>query len=55
MLFRSNPMYYASDAARALIEGDLGAGAVPVSFVMFAVLSAATLAWFIGLMREAVA
>lgn len=54
-LAAANPMYYASDAARALIEGDLGASAVPLSFAMFAVLSAATLWWFIRLMREAVA
>lgn len=50
-----NPFYYASDAARALIEGDWGTSAVPLAFVIFLAMSAASLAWFIRVMREAVA
>ena len=51
----ANPLYYASDAARALIEGRLGDPTIAISFAAFAVLAALTLMWFIRTTREAVA
>ena len=50
-----NPLYYASDAARALLEGRLGDGSIPLAFASFVVLAALTLLWFIRTTREAVA
>lgn len=54
-LGRIDPFYYAVEAARALINGALGATAVWLAFAVFLALSAATLAIFIHGMREAVA
>ena len=54
-LAAANPLYYASDAARALIEGRFGDPAIAVAFVAFAVLAAGTLLCFIRTTREAVA
>ena len=50
-----NPLYYASDAARALLEGRLGDGSIPIAFASFVVLAALTLLWFNRTTREAVA
>jgi ABC-2 type transport system permease protein len=55
MAARLNPFYYAVNASRALIEGDIGDPSVPAALVIFAVLAALCLAIFIRGMREAVA
>lgn len=54
-LAAANPLYYASDAARALIEGRFGDPAIAIAFAAFVVLAAGTLLWFIRTTREAVA
>ncbi len=55
MLARLDPFLYAVDAARALINGAVFDSSVGIAFVVFAALSAITLAVFIHGMREAVA
>lgn len=50
-----DPFYYAVDASRALINGALGDPSIAIAFLLFAVLSALTMAVFIRGMREAVA
>jgi len=52
---RIDPFYYAVNAARSLINGALNSPSILQAFVVFAVLSALTLALFIHSMREAVA
>jgi ABC-2 type transport system permease protein len=52
---RIDPFYYAVNAARSLINGALNSPSILEAFVVFAVLSALTLALFIHSMREAVA
>jgi ABC-2 type transport system permease protein len=50
-----DPFTYAVDASRALVNGDLGNNAVWIALILFAVLGAAALAWFIRAMKDAVA
>lgn len=50
-----NPFFYAVDAARALMNGKLADTSVLIAFIVFVVLSALFLRWFIRSMREAVA
>jgi ABC-2 type transport system permease protein len=52
---RIDPFYYAVNAARSLINGALNSPSIIEAFIVFAVLSALTLALFIHSMREAVA
>jgi ABC-2 type transport system permease protein len=52
---RIDPFYYAVNAARSLINGALTSPSILEAFIVFAVLSALTLALFIHSMREAVA
>ena len=54
-LARLDPMLYAVNGARALIDGSLSDPAIPIAFLVFAALSGLTLALFIRMMREAVA
>src|ERR1700721_2883770 len=51
---RIDPFYYAVNAARSLINGALTSPSILEAFIVFAVLSALTLALFIHSMREAV-
>jgi ABC-2 type transport system permease protein len=55
ILARFDPFYYAVDASRALVNGALGDSSVALAFLLFALLSIATMAVFIRGMREAVA
>lgn len=55
ILARFDPFYYAVDASRALVNGALGDSSVVLAFLLFALLSIATMAVFIRGMREAVA
>ncbi len=50
-----DPFRYAVDAARALVNGDLGNDVVLVALAIFAVLSILSLTWFIRSMKDAVA
>lgn len=50
-----NPFTYAVDASRYLSDGNVANNAVLISFVVFIVLSALTLQWFIRTMKETVA
>ncbi len=50
-----NPFTYAVNASRFLSDGLIGNSNVVFSFVLFIVLSAATLWWFIRIMKETVA
>ncbi len=50
-----DPMLYAVNGARALINGNLTDPSVPIAFAVFIALSGITLALFIRAMREAVA
>ena len=52
---RFDPMLYAVNGARALINGNLTDPSVPIAFAVFIALSGVTLALFIRTMREAVA
>jgi ABC-2 type transport system permease protein len=52
---RLDPMLYAVNGARALINGNLMDPSIPVAFAVFVVLSLIALALFIRTMREAVA
>jgi len=54
-LAKFDPFYYAVSAARALIQGTLGAPSIPLAFAVFLGLSVVTLTLFIRAMREAVA
>ena len=49
-----NPFYHAVNASRALIDGVLSDWSILVAFIVFAILAACTLSWFIKMMREAV-
>ncbi|MBX4206399.1 ABC transporter permease [Candidatus Parcubacteria bacterium] len=49
-----DPLRYAVDASRALVSGNVGDNAVAISFVLFALLAALALAWFIRSMKDAV-
>jgi ABC-2 type transport system permease protein len=49
-----NPITYAVDASRALINGSFDDSSVWMAFVIFIVLGALTLWWFVRSMREAV-
>jgi ABC-2 type transport system permease protein len=51
----ADPFRYAVDASRALVDGDLTNSAVVVALILFAVLAALALAWFIRSMKDAVA
>ncbi len=51
----ANPFTYAVNASRFLSDGLIGNGDVIISFVMFIILSAITLQWFIKIMKETVA
>jgi ABC-2 type transport system permease protein len=55
ILARFDPFYYAVDASRALVNGALGDSSVALAFLLFALLSIATMAVFIRGMLEAVA
>jgi ABC-2 type transport system permease protein len=55
LLARFNPFAYAVDTARALVNGDLTAPAVPIGFALFVVLAVLALWWAIGIMRQATA
>jgi ABC-2 type transport system permease protein len=50
-----DPFTYAVDASRALVNGSFNDPAVPSAFLVFIVLGAITLTWFVRSMREAVA
>jgi ABC-2 type transport system permease protein len=52
---RLDPMLYAVNGARALINGNLTDSSIPVAFAVFVALSLIALALFIRTMREAVA
>lgn len=52
---RANPFSYAVDASRALFNGNPGAGAVPVGFIVMAVLALLTLFWAVRSFRRALA
>jgi ABC-2 type transport system permease protein len=54
-LAKGNPFAYATDAARALIEGHVGDVVVPQAFVIFAVLTALALLWATRAIRQATA
>jgi ABC-2 type transport system permease protein len=55
MAARINPFYYAVNASRVLIDGNVGDPSVALALVIFAVLAAVCLGVFIRGMREAVA
>jgi ABC-2 type transport system permease protein len=55
MAARLDPFYYAVNASRVLIEGNLGDSSVASALAIFAALAALCLAIFIRGMREAVA
>ena len=55
MAARIDPFYYAVNASRVLIEGNLGDSSVVSALAIFAALAALCLAIFIRGMREAVA
>jgi ABC-2 type transport system permease protein len=50
-----DPLLYAVNGARALINGNLTDPSIPIAFVVFAALSVIALTLFIRMMREAVA
>jgi ABC-2 type transport system permease protein len=50
-----NPFSHAVDAARALVNGDLGDAAVPGGFILIAVLAMLALWWAKELFRKAAA
>ena len=50
-----DPFTYAVDAARSLANGALGDSAIIAAFIIFIMLGAITLSWFIRSMRDAVA
>jgi ABC-2 type transport system permease protein len=50
-----DPLLYAVNGARALINGNLADPSIPIAFVVFAALSVIALTLFIRMMREAVA
>jgi len=50
-----NPFTYAVDASRALSDGIIGSSTVVLSFILFFIISAVTLQWFIKVMKETVA
>ena len=50
-----DPFAHAVDAARALVNGDLGDSSILIAFAMFLVLGMLALSWFIRAMKEAVA
>lgn len=50
-----DPFRYAVDASRALVNGNLGDSSVVTALVLFAVLAALALWWFIRSMKDAVA
>lgn len=50
-----DPFKYAVDASRALVGGQIGDHAVIYAFLIFGILSALTLTWFIRSMKDAVA
>ncbi len=54
-LSKIDPFSYAVDASRALMNGDLGNQAVPLAILIFIILGAVALNWFIASMKEAVA
>jgi ABC-2 type transport system permease protein len=51
----ANPFRYAVDASRALVHGDIANGSVWAALLIFAVLAALALWWFIRSMKDAVA
>jgi ABC-2 type transport system permease protein len=55
MAARLDPFYYAVNASRVLIEGNLGDPSIASALAIFAILAAACLGIFIRGMREAVA
>jgi ABC-2 type transport system permease protein len=54
-LARLDPLLYAVNGARALIDGNLADISIPIAFIVFAALSGLALALFIRIMRNAVA
>lgn len=54
ILAKANPFYHAVNAARFLLEGSLTHSSILIAFISFAFCAAASLWWFIKLMREAV-
>ena len=54
-LSKFDPLLYAVNAARAMINGNLYDPSIPLAFVVFIGVSLVTLALFIRAMREAVA
>lgn len=50
-----DPFTHAVNASRALINGNLADSSVTIAFLVFIVLGAVTLTWFIRSLREAVA
>ncbi len=52
---KADPFKYAVDASRALINGTLGDDAIWIAFIIFVILAALSLWWFVRAMKDAVA
>jgi ABC-2 type transport system permease protein len=51
---RFDPFKHAVDAARVLVNGNLSDPSITTAFIVFLILAALALAWFVRVMREAV-